>query len=339
MKEALLKWLRLNNDLTVKVYNGYGHTHRLVLHGHVFNFSPLPRSNYSRNPILNFFSLIRLFFVKPVPAVKVTLKWYDQQFEAETAEDGFFRFEWESNRDLEPGWHDVKVFMNDNGSEIAGGGKVLVPESTQYAIISDIDDTFLISHSATILKRLMVLFTHNARSRKPFADVVKHYQLLSTAHTTPDNPNPFFYVSSSEWNLYDYIAEFARVNKLPEGVFLLNQVKQWFNMWKTGKTKHHGKFARIVRIMEAFPHQRIILLGDSSQADPEIYASIVQHFPDRVHVIYIRDVYAKNRDKVRSTLAKLEGTGVPCCFFQNSEDAIRHSQKIALIGDPAGIKN
>ena len=37
--------------------------------------------------------------------------------------------------------------------------------------------------------------------------MVKHYNMLASANTQKDVPNPFFYVSSSEWNLYYYLTE------------------------------------------------------------------------------------------------------------------------------------
>lgn len=262
------------------------------------------------------------------------MKWSNQVLFAETELDGFFKFEWAADHEVSFGWHEVEVELLGRNDEVitTGAGSFFVPHSTQYGFISDIDDTFLISHSASIFKRMYVLFTHNARSRKTFNDVVLHYQLLSLAHTIESEPNPFFYVSSSEWNLYDYILEFARVNGLPQGVFLLNQLKRWYQIFKTGKTKHSGKFVRIVRILELFPHQRFILLGDSSQQDPHIYTSIAEKFPGKIHAVYIRDVFEKNSHLTKETLLRLEQAGVACCFFKNSSEAIAHSRKIALLG-------
>src|SRR4030095_6233864 len=135
---------------------------------------------------------------------------------------------------LPQGWQEVTVKAKSGEMEIASSkGHIYIPYATQYGFISDIDDTFLISHSSNLRKRLFVLFTQNARSRKPFEGVVKHYQLLALSNTTADAPNPFFYVSSSEWNLYDYILEFTRVNGFPEGVFLLNRLKRFSQLLKT----------------------------------------------------------------------------------------------------------
>ncbi|RYF47482.1 MAG: DUF2183 domain-containing protein, partial [Comamonadaceae bacterium] len=229
--------------------------------------------------------------------------------------------------------------LSDDGQVLGTGkGSLYIPYPTQYGFISDVDDTFLISHSSNMRKRLFVLFTQNARSRQPFEGVVRHYQLLAQGNTTADAPNPFFYVSSSEWNLYDYLLEFTRVQELPRGVFLLNVLKQLNQLLKTGQNNHQGKFARIVRVIEGFPKQRFVLLGDSSQHDPYIYESLVRHFPGRIHAVYIRDVYQKNHDKVRTVLASIEAQGVPCCFFRHSEEAILHSIKVGLIA-PEAIKS
>jgi phosphatidate phosphatase APP1 len=211
-------------------------------------------------------------------------------------------------------------------------GQLYIPYETQYGFISDIDDTFLISHSSNLRKRLFVLFTENARSRKPFEDVVEHYQLLSLSNTTEAAPNPFFFVSSSEWNLYDYIVEFTVVNKIPRGVFLLNQLKRFNQLLKTGQNHHKTKFTRIARILENYPSQRFILLGDSSQQDPFIYEAIVSHFPHRIHAVYIRDVFPANQQKVQEVLKNIESKGVACCFFSESSEAVLHSRKIGLIG-------
>jgi phosphatidate phosphatase APP1 len=180
-------------------------------------------------------------------------------------------------------------------------------------------------------KRLFVLFTQNARSRKPFEGVVRHYQLLAKGQTSGDAPNPFFYVSSSEWNLYDFLQEFTTLNGIPRGVFLLNVMKQFSQLLKTGQNNHQTKFTRIARILKTYSHQGFVLLGDSSQHDPYIYEDIVRHFGQQIKAVYIRDVYRKNQDKARDVLHKIEAAGVPCCFFSTSAEAIMHSQKIGLI--------
>jgi phosphatidate phosphatase APP1 len=332
LKETILNWMRLTAEPTVKVYHGYGHNNCLTVFGHVFRLSPFPRKTYRQTFIYNSLALLRLFLVKPYACVDVQLEWKGKLYTCKTDNDGFFRFEWEDTEPFERGWKPVLVQALRNNLPIAkAAGRVFIPYETQYIFISDIDDTFLISHSSNLRKRLYVLFTENARSRKPFEGVVRHYQLLAKSGTTADASNPFFYVSSSEWNLYEYILEFTAVNKIPRGIFLLSQLKGFSQLLKTGQNNHGTKFTRIVRILEAFPNHRVVLLGDSSQQDPSIYEAVVKHFPKQVHAVYIRDVFERNQQKVKEVLNKIEAAGVSCLFFKDSAEAILHSVKIGLI--------
>ena len=333
--DKILYLFRLTNDPVVKVYNGYGNRDRAIIYGHVFLLSPLSRKKFRQNWITNFFALLRLFMVKTARNAKVSFNWNGEVHHATVAGDGFFKFEWNPGSDFTPGWHPVEVVLEElfgrKNSGITGKGLVFIPDEHQYACISDIDDTFLISHSSNLRRRLYVLLTENAHSRKPFEGVVHHYQLLSKAASTINVPNPFFYVSSSEWNLYNYISEFSRKNELPQGIYLLGQLKTFKQVFKTGQNNHSTKFMRIARIIEAFPMQHFILLGDDSQMDPAIYLSIVQHFPDQIKYVYLRHVSKKKHEEVKDIVRKINEAGVLCCYFTHSRDAIKHSKETGLI--------
>ena len=325
-----------NTTATVKVYHGYGHQNNLIVYGHVLAGKQTPREKFTDNILFNMWHLLKLFFVKPIPHVTVQLQWNNQQFESTTDAKGFFKFEWASENAVQAGWHLITVhLLNQQRQRIQmGEGKVFVPHSTQYAFISDIDDTVLISHSATTGKKLRVMFTKNPRSRKTFADVVKFYQLLSLAHTDPSVLNPFFYVSSSEWNLYDDLNEFFKHNGLPKGAFLLNEIKRWYELFKIGNTKHQGKLIRVARILDAFPKQRFVLLGDNSQKDPDIYVAIAHKYPDKIVAIYIRNIYGEKELYAKNLLASLQDKSVHTCLFKHTDEAILHAQSMGLLQNP-----
>jgi len=317
------------STLTVKIYHGYGHTNNCTLFGHVFAHNTVTRQ-YDRSSVWqNIVHLIRLFIIRPVPGIPVRLSWNKQQFLGTTEADGFFKFEWQSSESVPAGWHSLTVdALTDTGTVMGTGtGKIFVPHVTQIAVISDIDDTVLISHSSTLFKRLKVLFTRTPRSRKAFTGIVELYQWLAQVRTDAEMPNPFFYVSSSEWNLYDDLVEFFRFNRLPEGSFLLNQVKRWYELFRTGKTKHQGKLLRILRIMKDFPHQHFILIGDNSQSDPGIYQSIAEKYPDRVMAVYIRSVVAEHDIETQKILQHISQLGISTCLFKHSEEALLHAKK------------
>ncbi len=317
----------------VKVYHGYGHARNLVVFGHVLAKKPPVVAKYSKGVLRNIKRLFRLFFVNPIPGANLRLHWEKEVYYTTAESDGFFKFEWEDKNSTPAGWHTVHIDCIDKQGEVlsTGEGQIFVPHVTQYAFISDIDDTVLVSFSATVLRRLRVLFTGNPHTRLAFPDAVQHYNLLAKAQTTDEIPNPFFYVSSSEWNLYDDLTAFFSHNHLPPGVFLLNSIKRWYEIAKTGKTKHEGKLLRIVRIMEAFPNQKFVLLGDNSQHDPSIYAAVAEKYRANVHGIYIRNVRPSKAAATKQVLQALEEKGIHTCLFINSSEAIQHSKKISLL--------
>ena len=316
----------------VKIYHGYGHMHDLLLYGHVFKRKTVVRKRYSIHVLSNLLYLLRLFFVKPVAHAAIELHWQNQLLQNKTEDDGFIKFEWASEQPVAAGWHPVSVHCKNGKEVVTGEGELFVPHKTQYGFISDIDDTIMISHSATVFKRLRILFTTNPHTRKIFDDVQKHYHLLSVSNTSPEAPNPFFYVSSSEWNLYDYLEDFFAYNNLPRGAFLLNHVKQWTELLQTGKTKHEGKLIRVTRILQTFPHQQFILIGDNTQRDPVIYKAIAEKYTKRIHAVYIRNVLPANEATANELLSQLQQhTGIHTCLFTTSNEAIEHSRAIGLI--------
>ncbi|MGA0560683.1 App1 family protein [Larkinella sp. VNQ87] len=341
IKNKIFTWLRISDRPVVKVYRGYVHQNKVIVFGHVLKMSPLPRKKYRQNFWLNTFALLRLFMTQPVAGVTVKVSGIRQDVRHVTEQDGFFRLEWTPDEPLSPGWHPVKVDLitANIGPETpiaSGEGEVFRAHATQYGFISDIDDTFLISHSADLRKRLHVLLTQNAYTRDPFEGVVTHYQLLARAGTDENAPNPFFYVSSSEWNLYDYILTFCERNSIPDGVYLLSQIKRFREVWKTGQNKHMTKFTRIVRVLDAFPEMKFVLLGDDTQEDPNIYTSLVSHFPKQIRCVYLRRVHPENEARTQAFVDQIVAAGVPCCYFRHSAEAIRHSRQIGLI-EKAGI--
>lgn len=321
------------NNFTVKVYHGYGHTKNLVVYGHVLKGKPSTEQKYTDNAFINVLNLIRLFSVTPIAAAKVRLYWQDQVFYTTTEKDGFFKFEWKSDREVSAGWHELKVDLSNAQGEVATGGKgkIFVPHPTQFGFISDIDDTVLVSHSGTTGKKLWSMLTKNPRSRKTFDEVVNYYQLLSSAHTEVAVPNPFFYVSSSEWNLYDYLNEFFKFNELPKGVFLLNNIKKFTQLLQTGNTKHLGKLNRIARVLEAFPSQKFILLGDNSQSDPEIYQLICNQYPNQIFAVYLRNISPKKEELTNDILKLISNKSITTLLYKHTKEAILHSQSIGLI--------
>ncbi len=334
IKRKIFFLLRLNHHPVIKVYHGYGNEEKVIVLGHVLKLSPFPRKTFRSNWFVNLFSMLRMFMVIPFARAKIAIEWQGTVFHTRAEDDGFFRFEIIPPSPPNKGWQKVLVRLEEEKYKmrvIQCAGEVYIPFPSQHGFISDIDDTFLISHSARLRRKLYLLFTKNAHSRKPFKGVVHHYELLAGHNRFGDNCNPFFYVSGSEWNLYSLIIEFSRVNDLPKGIFLLSSLKRITQFWRSGSNNLMTKFTRIIRIIEHFPHLQFVLLGDDSQIDVHIYLSVVKHFPDKIFAVYIRQVGKTKNAETEERIKEIESHSVYCCYFKHSSEAVIHSEMIGLI--------
>ena len=99
-----------------------------------------------------------------------------------------------------------------------------------------------------------------------------------------------------------------------------------------------GKGHKIGLIRQMITHytaHRFILIGDSGQRDPEIYADIVHHFPDRVLAVYIRNVSGDpKRDRAIERLAtELAKNGSSLLLAADSLAMAEHAVKRGFIAE------
>src|SRR5690606_35711085 len=249
----------------------------------------------------------------------VYLKFRGKTIRTRTLDDGYFKFCIPLEEETGHGWMNYHVSIIHEGEEITEKGSFIRPYKGNLGFISDIDDTFLVSHTRNPLRKLYILLFRNVNDRKIFEDVVAHYQALSTAGRNNKNEqNAFFYVSSSEWNLYRFIVDFTELHDLPRAVLLLKDIKTSLkDFFLTGRGDHNHKFEKIRHILEMYPKLQYTLLGDDSQDDPHLYESICKIFPVNVKAVYIRQTGRSKKEKTIAVMKNLEEMNVAACYFKN----------------------
>ena len=321
--------------LDLKLYRGYVNDDELVVFGHIFKSWAPDKYRLDRRGIRHAVSIIHMFRIKPLKNVEVKLTFKDTVVTTKTLKDGYFRFTLPYTKSLDSGWHSYEVSCKVDNFKygIVETEELLKPFQSKVGIISDIDDTFLVSYSNKFFKKLYVLLLRNINKRKIFEDVVAHYKALSRAGQSNDKvSNSFFYVSSSEWNLYEFIETFARLHGLPKAVIKLKKIKTGISDFLfTGRGDHDHKFEKIKDIIMFYPLLEYVLLGDDSQQDPFLYERIVKIFPENIIAIYIRQTSHKKKEEVTTVLKNIESMQVSTCYFKSSDEAISHSERIGII--------
>ena len=329
---ARLGRLRQNQrPLMVEPYAGYGSAAGMTFGGRVLVDEGFVQPDASHGRWRNLVELAKRLESDEVPGARVRIDFQGQSTEVVADDEGRFRV------DLVPAQPQLLQAVNLVQLELidpvpAAGraapradAQVMVPlPSARFGVISDIDDTVLQSNVTRRWTMLKTLAINNAHSRKPFAGVAALYRALQAGASGAEG-NPMFYVSSSPWNLYAMLREFLHVQQLPAGPLLLKD----FGEHTLFSMNEHGehKLARIEEVFAAYPALPFILIGDSGEQDPEIYAEVVRHHPQRVKAIYIRsvDTSAARLAAVDKLIVSVRASGAQLMLVPDSEFAAVHA--------------
>lgn len=167
-----------------------------------------------------------------------------------------------------------------------------IPSGAQVGIISDVDDTIMVTQAPTLWKAAYNLLFLNPRKRAVVPGMNVLYSKI--ADLFPDAP--FFYLSTSPWNVETSIRHFIRYQGYPEGPLLLRDLDPRPKTFIPSGVQHKLEFAE--QLMADFPRMRFILIGDDGQKDPTTYATIAKRYPGRVICIGIRQLTPKEASVV-----------------------------------------
>jgi len=215
----------------------------------------------------------------------MTISFLDAHFELSSDEEGYFELlipnKWDKaltsstevnlalsykNRD-----HKESIYLKPYLNEMPIG------------IISDIDDTVMVSSIKSFLKIRMliqVIFI-NPFKRKPLQKAVQFYeQKLEGLKGVV----PIVYVSNSPWNMYDYLKVFLDYNDFPKGEIQLRDFG-WHMIGNKSKTlDQQNKYLEIQKLFSVFSNTSFTLIGDSAEKDFYIYNLLLERYPHHVHL-------------------------------------------------------
>jgi phosphatidate phosphatase APP1 len=334
---------RLGHRLPPRVvtYRGYGTPERVAVLGRVVRDEPLPAAAENATLLENLLSSYRRFETDEVPGALLLVRTAAGERTVSADHEGYFTCEIPPGG-LDPSageWQSAEVELlapREAGSTAVALAPVLVPTRTAaFGVISDIDDTVVRTDATQFLRMARTVFLGNARTRLPFPGVAAFYRALRAGATGAD-ANPLFYVSSSPWNFYELLVEFFELQGVPLGPIML---RDWGVTPEELLPIGHGphKLTAIRRILATYPALSFILVGDSGQEDPEIYATIIREFPDRILAAYIRSVTRDERRvaAIRELSTAMAQDHAPLVLADDTLTAARHAAANGWIAESA----
>ncbi|MFI7599510.1 App1 family protein [Actinoplanes sp. NPDC049681] len=220
----------------------------------------------------------RSFTTSPVNNAAVQIQIGDRVHETRTDRSGYV--DTRVTGDLEPGWSCVRLVTE--GAEPVEAPIRVVDPASKFGVISDIDDTVMVTALPRPLLAAWNTFVLDEHARTAVPGMAVLYERLVTA-----NPGaPVFYLSTGAWNVAPALTRFLSRHLYPAGPLLLTDWGPTPDRWFRSGQEH--KRNTLARLSSEFPDIRWLLIGDDGQHDQEIYSEFARAHPDNVAAVAIR---------------------------------------------------
>ena len=311
-------------DFRIEPYVGHGGGEGVVVRGRVLDDQAPAEAMEGERVGAVVRRMVRHFVTDELPGVPLRIAVADASVETVTDAEGYFVARLRPDADeLTSPWTGGTVelcgeYRGLTGSHVATL-EVRVPDAdARFGIISDVDDTILETGVQRVGRMIRQTLTGSALTRSSFPGAPELYRDLAAG------VNPVFYVSSSPWNLHAFVVAFLRHRGFPMGPVLLRDLLG----------THAGreqKADRILEVLDLHPQLPFVLIGDSGEADPEIYADTVLSHPGRILAVYIREVRLDPGDGRVEKVSGAWSQDVPFVLAADSDAVRRHATGLGLL--------
>ncbi|WP_375426150.1 App1 family protein [uncultured Friedmanniella sp.] len=324
---AVLRWRakrarRAGCHATVIPYTGYGSTTWIRLLGRVL----LTRGDQQPDVEPTGARGWRSFTSVPVEDAQVTVLVEGRSYEVRADHSGIV--DTVLAVELGPGWHEIS--LSSEGSEPVTSEVFVVDPTTRVGLVSDIDDTVMVTALPRPLLAAWHTFVVNEHARSTTPGMPVLYERL-TSHFSGV---PVVYLSTGAWNVAPTLTRFLSRNLYPPGPLLLTDWGPTADRWFRSGQEH--KRGNLERLAEEFPDVRWLLVGDDGQHDPMIYGEFLNRHPDQVLAVCIRQltpgeaVLAGGSTRVRPVD---EASDVPWLYAADGAGLAEELDRVGLLPD------
>ncbi len=264
---------------TVIPFSGYGGDGWIRVLGRVLLVRPV-RAGAAEKPRARSVRGWRSFTSVPAGDVSVTVTAGGTDYEVSADRGGVIDTRLEVA--LPVGWNTIT--LRTEGSGIATAPVFVVDAKARFGIVSDIDDTVMVTALPRPLLAAWNTFVLDEHARRPVAGMSVLYERLVRSHPG----SPVIYLSTGAWNVAPTLTRFLSRNLYPAGALLLTDWGPTHDrLFRSGRAHKHDNLARLA---SEFPKLKWLLIGDDGQHDEELYGEFARAHPENLAAVCIRQL-------------------------------------------------
>ena len=233
----------------------------------------------------------RRFLSAGVGGEPVTVELGGQRHEVRSGRGGYFDVRLPA--ELPAGWGWAR--LSAAGSPPSEAPLRVVGPGARLGVVSDIDDTVVITALPRPLLAFWNTFVRREASRRPVPGMAQLYAEL----LDQDEEAVILYLSTGAWNVAPALAQFLDRHGFPPGPLLMTDWGPTAEGWFRSGQDHKRRELR--RLLAELPHLQWILVGDDGQHDPDLYSEADAAAPGRVRLVAIRQLTAAQQVRTHGT--------------------------------------
>jgi len=278
----------------IEIYNCYGNSHKVIVEGRLLHKKTQSIASKDDNLFQNLWRKTGQLINNEIKNENLSLTLDDKIYKTISDDEGYFSFTLDSNKTLKQEYKPLKVQINKNNFSICKT-PIIETKKEYLGIISDFDDTIVVSNVTNKIKLALNLLFKNYKQRDTVADMSETFNLI-ISNNPPKTPSTLFFITGSPNQLSSSIKEYLTLHNYPKATLITKKIHgdnpdALFDQFKY-KTK------KIEKLIKLYPNIKWYFFGDSGEKDREVYTCIARHFPEKVKAILIRNVKTGKFEKL-----------------------------------------
>jgi len=297
MKRAILLSLIGFNLLlaqpTIEVYSCYGNADELMVEGRVLTERSFKEPKKEESWFTNLWENLGHLINDEKKNTLITLQIDTMQYHSKTDDEGYFEFDVSKSKKSFHKQQPIQLFLNDSSINTVCLALIL-KDVPQQGIISDFDDTLIVSDVSSKLKLVNNILLKNYKQREMVFGMLERFKDI-LSHNDADANIALFIITGSPKQLDKNINDFLDFHHFPPRIVISKKMH--------GKnsddllTQATYKTERIEKLIALYPKIEWTLFGDSGEEDQEVYSMIAQKYPKHIKAIFIRNVESAGTSK------------------------------------------